>query len=250
MLASLIAAARFLTVLPIPRREAEESISLGRAAWWFPAVGLLLGAALAGIDRLGALAFPPFLSVGLVLALWKIATGGIHLDGLADCLDGLAGRDVEHRRSIMRDSRIGTFGATGLVLCLLLEFLALAALPSPVRDRLLLLAPAAGRLAPLLIGPCFRAATPGRGMGAAFVAETSRRAGPALLVAVAGLAIWVLGAWAILVTLGGLALSALAAGVFVRRFGGVTGDVLGASVELCELGVLLGGACLVHRGVL
>jgi adenosylcobinamide-GDP ribazoletransferase len=250
MLAPLIVAGRFLTVLPIPRREGEEAIPLGRAAWWFPAVGLLLGAALVGIDRLVSLAFPPLLSVGLVLALWKIATGGIHLDGLADCLDGLAGQDVERRRAIMRDSRVGTFGAAGLVLCLLLEFLALAALPSMVRGRLLLLAPVVGRLAPLLIGPCLRAATPGQGIGAAFLAATSRRAGPVLLVAVGGLAIWVLGTWAAVIVLCGLAMSALAAAAFARRFGGVTGDVLGASVELCELGVLLAGACLAHRGLL
>jgi adenosylcobinamide-GDP ribazoletransferase len=250
MLASLIAAVRFLTILPIPRWKAEEAIALGRAAWWFPAVGLLLGGALAGIDRLSSLVFPSLLSAGLVLALWKIATGGIHLDGLTDCVDGLAGRDVEHRRSIMRDSRIGTFGATALILCLLVDFLALAELPSPVRGRLLLLAPMAGRLAPVLIGPCFRPATPGQGSGSAFVAATSRRAGPALLVVVAGFAIGILGAWAVLIVLGGLVTSALASGALARRFGGVTGDVLGASVELCELGVLLGGACLVHRGLL
>jgi len=250
MLAPLIVAARFLTVLPVPRREAEEAISFGRAAWWFPAVGFLLGVALAVSDRVLSLAFPPLLSVGLVLALWKIATGGIHLDGLADCLDGLAGRDAEHRRAIMHDSRIGTFGATGLILCLLVEFLALAALPSPVRGRLLLLAPVAGRLAPVLIGPCFRAATPGQGTGAAFLAATSRRAGPVLFVGVAGLAMWELGVWGALIMVDGMAMSALASGALARRFGGVTGDVLGASVELCELGVLLGGACLVHYGAL
>ena len=250
MLASLILAARFLTVVPIPGRVAQGGNVLGRAAWWFPIVGLLLGAALAGMDRLFVLALPPLLAAGLVLSLWKVATGGIHLDGLADCLDGLGGRDLEHRRSIMRDSRIGAFGAIGLILYVLLAFLALAAIPAETRGRVLLLAPALGRLAPLLVGPRFPAATPGRGAGAAFVTAMSRWAGPANLVAVLALAAWLLGAWGVVVTSGALATAFLASAGLATRFGGVTGDVLGAGVELCELAVLLAVAALAHRGLI
>lgn len=250
MLASLILAARFLTVVPIPGREAHGARALGRAAWWFPIVGLLLGSALAGADRLLALAFPPLLSAGLVLALWKVATGGIHLDGLADCLDGLGGQNPEHRRSIMRDSRIGAFGAIGLILDLLIAFLALADMPPGQRGRLLFLAPAVGRLAPLLLGPRLRAATPGQGAGATFVAALPSWAGPAHLAVLLGLATWLVGGWGVVLTVGALATASLAASALAWRFGGVTGDVLGADVELCELAFLLAGACLVHRGLI
>jgi len=247
---SLILAARFLTVVPVPGREAQGGRALGRAAWWFPLIGLLLGAALAGMDRILALAFPPLLAAGLVLSLWKGATGGIHLDGLADCLDGLGGRDPEHRRAIMRDSRIGAFGAIGLILYALIAFLAIAGLPAAVRGRVLLVAPALGRLAPLLVGPRLRAATPGRGAGAAFVAAMSSWAGPAHLLLVVALAAWLLGEWGVLVALAALATACLASTGLARRFGGVSGDILGAGVELCELTVLLSGAALSHRGLI
>lgn len=250
MLASLILAARFLTVLPIPGNEGQGRIALGRAAWWFPVVGLLLGATLAGTDRLLSLAFPPLLAAGVVLALWKATTGGIHLDGLADCLDGLGGRDPGHRRSIMRDSRIGAFGAIGLILYVLIAFLALAGTPAATRGRVLLLAPALGRLTPLLLGARVRAATPGRGAGAIFVATVSSWAGPAHLVLVSALAGGLLGAWGVVIALGALATASLASTALARRFEGVTGDVLGAGVEICELTALLAGASLAHRGLI
>src|SRR5262245_41838435 len=128
MMASFALSLRFLTVVPVGRAEAAlEGEALGRAAWWFPVVGLLLGAGLAGLDRVLALVFPSLVSAALVLGAWKIVTGGIHLDGLADSLDGLGGRDRAHRLAIMRDSRLGTFGALGLVMDVLIAFLALAA---------------------------------------------------------------------------------------------------------------------------
>src|SRR5215475_12365004 len=113
-MASLILAVRFLTILPLPGHEARGPGALARAAWWFPVVGLGLGALLAVADRALAAVLPPLLSAVVVLALWKAVTGGLHLDGLADCLDALAGATRERRRAILRDSRIGVFGTLGL----------------------------------------------------------------------------------------------------------------------------------------
>ena len=93
----LILAVRFLTIVPVPGREAAGPAALGRAAWWFPAVGLALGACLVAADHLFAVVFPPRLGSILLVSLWKILTGGIHLDGLADVLDGLSGRDADRR---------------------------------------------------------------------------------------------------------------------------------------------------------
>ena len=244
--ASLVLALRFLTIVPVPGREGAGAAALGRAAWWFPPVGLGLGLLLAGADRALSLAFPPLLAAVLVLTLWKVLTGGLHLDGLADCLDGLAGRDIAHRLAIMRDSRVGVFGAVGLMFAVLLSVVALGALSGPARTCALLLAPVVGRLAPLLAGAVFPAATPSAGSGAAFVASLPRAAGLLHAAAVLILAALLLGGGGIALVLSGLA-AALAGSLFlVRRLGGLTGDGLGAGVELAELGVLLAASARVQ----
>ena len=245
---SLILALRFLTVAPVPGPEADGPSALGRAAWWFPVVGLMLGGALAlaatGTDAL----FPPLVAATLLLTAWKGATGGIHLDGLADCLDGLAGRDAARRLAIMRDSRIGVFGAGGLLLCCLLAVTALGALAPSLRLRVLLLAPVVGRVTPLLAGVWLAPATPGQGLGAAFVAGLSRWAGLAHVGAGCALAAWLLGAEGVVVAAAAWGVALLAGAGVARRLGGLTGDVLGAVVELAELAVLLGAATGAHRG--
>jgi len=250
MFSSLILAVRFLTIVPMPGREHGGGEALGRAAVWFPVVGLGLGIGLVALDRLLTPVFPPLLSALLVLSLWKVVTGGIHLDGLSDCLDGLGGRNHQHRLSIMRDSRIGAFGAIGLILYFLIALLALAEVPSAVRWRVLLLAPVVGRLAPLLIGPYFRAATPAHGAGAMFLRALSVWVGPAYAAGVAVLATSLFAVWGVLMIVAALA------GVFVwsaflaSRLGGLTGDALGSTVELAELCVLLAGASIAHRGAI
>lgn len=246
----LILAVRFLTIVPVPGREAAGEGALGRSAWWFPAVGLALGACLVAADHLLAIAFPPLLAAILLVSLWKVLTGGIHLDGLADVLDGLAGGDPERRIAIMRDGRVGVFGAAGLVLCVLIATGALDALPAGRHVAVLLLAPAVGRLAPVVIGPLFPAATAGEGVGAAFLEGLSPWAAP----------VWVAGAWTLAGALfgpwGGLLLSLGLASALVwavwlaRRLGGLTGDVLGSAVELGELATLVAAAGLMHLRVL
>lgn len=249
-LGALILATRFLTILPVPGRTADGPGALGRAAWCFPVVGAALGAALVGIDRLLGLACPPVLASVLLVALWKILTGGIHLDGLADCLDGLAGGDAGRRLAIMRDSRVGVFGALGLIACILAAVAAVTELPARSRWRLLLLAPVLGRVAPLLVGPWFRAATPGHGLGASFLGALSRRAGPVHLLAALTLAVVLFGAPGIAVVAGPIALVFVWTAFVARRLGGITGDVLGAGVEVGELAVLLTGSVLAHVGAI
>jgi adenosylcobinamide-GDP ribazoletransferase len=234
----LLIAARYLTIVPLPGRATPGLTGLGRAAAWFPIVGLLLGVALAGVDAVLARVFPGLLAALLTVTAWKVLTGGLHLDGLADCLDGLGGRDPDHRRVIMSDSRIGTFGAVGLILFLMLEIVCLSGMEPWPRRHALLLAPVVGRATAPLLARLFPAAR-AHGHGAAFVAEVTRRAAwTAVLVAlVVGLA--ALGAAGLAATVLGLGAATLAARFLVARLGGVTGDVFGAAVEGAELVVLL-----------
>jgi adenosylcobinamide-GDP ribazoletransferase len=239
-MASLILAIRFLTIVPVPGREARGPRALGRAAWWFPVIGLALGAILALADEWLGRLFPPLVAAALVLSIWKILTGGIHLDGLADCLDGLAGRDPEQRRAIMKDSSIGTFGVIGLSLALVLGWAAVSELPAAIRWRVLLVAPALGRTMPLIFGDFFRKlAVPG-GLGADFVAGLSSFATMlwvSLTLVLTTYLLWSVGGW--LSWLGGILGCYLWCGFLVGRFRGITGDVLGSTVEIGELAFVL-----------
>lgn len=250
MVSSLILAVRFLTVVPVPGREADAREGLGRAAWWFPVVGLALGIVLAGADRALQAVVPPLLAAVLVLAIWKAVTGAIHLDGLADCLDGLGGHDRARRLAIMQDSRIGVFGAVGLMFYLLIAFVGLAEMPTAARDRLLLVAPLVGRLAPLVIAPRFRPAKPDDGSGAAFLRALSPWAGLVHLAAVAVLSAWLLGPWGPAMMLTSLIVVFIWTACLAERFGGITGDVLGSVIELSELAILLEGASLARSGAI
>ena len=133
--------------------------------------------------------FPSLLAALLTVTVWKVLTGGLHLDGLADCLDGLVGKDAEHRLSIMRDSRIGAFGAVGLILFLLLEIAAVAELPSGLRWRALLVLPALARATAPLLARCFPPAKV-EGHGAAFRSGLRAGAVPVALALALAL-VWV-----------------------------------------------------------
>lgn len=236
---SFLIATRYLTIVPVgPSALDPDGRALGRAAPWFPAVGLALGAVLAVTASLAERLFPTLVAAAVVVAVWKLLTGGLHLDGLADCLDALSGRTPAERLRIMRDSRIGAFGAVGLGLVLLLGVAAVAELPATVRMRALLSIPAIGRTGPVLLARAVAAAR-AEGQGATFAAGVPGHASPVGLAFTAAAVGAVLGV-AGLVALAVGVLTALAVGRFyAARVGGTTGDVLGAAVELAELSALL-----------
>jgi adenosylcobinamide-GDP ribazoletransferase len=231
----------FLTTLPTPR-HALPSDALRRAGIWFPAVGLLIGAILAGAAWVLGWRFPPTVTAVLIVALWAALTGVLHLDGLADCGDGLLPPVSRARRlEIMRDPRVGAFGVTALVLVLLLKAAALASLA--VTWPALLLAPIWARW--LILVAARRSSARPEGMGASLGPVLGAR-GLALtallpLALTGGVGVWhapVIAAAgvAVLVALGVLWLAQ-------RRLGGVTGDVFGAVVEISEA-VFLCVACV------
>lgn len=227
---------RYLTVLPLPRPRIAGD--LGRAAGWFPVVGLVLGACLAlaslAVDRV----VPPGVGGLLLVALWAGLTGGLHLDGLADTCDGLGGGwSRERSLSIMRDARSGPYGVTALVLVLGLKGAALASLPEGLAWRALVLAPVLGRAGTLLVvGLCPPARPEGAGHALAAGARWPTLLAGGLVAVFVSVA--ALGPW------GALALGATAAlawswaAYLRRRIGGFTGDTLGALVETAEVGVL------------
>lgn len=244
----------FLTVLPVPHVPHVPYVpgELARAASWFPWVGLLIGGALWLTHSVAALSFGPFLAAVITVGVWAALTGALHLDGVADCCDGLLPPvDRERRLEIMRDPRVGAFGVVGLVMFLAAKIGAVAELVQAWPA--LLLAPVWARWLLLWVARA-PGARPG-GMGAVF-GETLA---PGVLWAAALLPVVLLVFWMGLTGWQPLWMGAgtLAAGVaglgawavvrFARaRIGGVTGDVLGLAVEVCELLMLLVFAAFAH----
>ena len=224
----------FLTRTPIRLHGVQEA-DLGRSIAWFPAVGLALGFVLAVAERLGrGHLSQELISVGLV-ALLVALTGGLHLDGLADVFDGLAGSrgDRERMLAIMRDSRIGALGGAAILLALLGKVFAMLELQRATTASHLVMFPVAARwaVAPLVI---FFAYARSEGLGKAFNAHgrlAHFAVATLITVGVAALA----GPRAVAPTAAAL-VTALGVAVWLQhRLGGLTGDVYGAAIELSEL---------------
>ena len=249
-----LVALQFLTRLPCPRWVGFEPEWLNQSARHFPAVGLLVGAVAALVLVLGEVLFPPAVAVGLSMAATLLLTGAFHEDGWADTCDALGGGACVGRVRalvIMKDSRIGTYGAVGLVLMLGLKAATLSALPLALALPALLFAHTASRAAAVVLIRWLPYAGDIEHAKAKPLAQSISRAG--LVVALAWVMllcvalVWAAQRWdepAVLpaVVLGMLVVAGAAAWCarwFRQRLGGYTGDTLGATQQLTELLALL-----------
>ncbi|MGX0888956.1 adenosylcobinamide-GDP ribazoletransferase [Pseudomonas sp. ADAK2 TE3594] len=237
-------ALQFLSSLPIRLPGMPTPEELGRSLLFYPLVGLLFGVILWGLNWL-LLGTPLLLHAALLLSVWVVLSGALHLDGLADSADAWLGGygDRERTLTIMKDPRSGPIAVVTLVLVLLLKFAALLALIEQQHSVILIIVPLISRSALLGLFLTTSYVRPG-GLGQALADHLPRLAGQQVLaisavacVVMAGLS----GVWAL----------ALAAAVFVwlrqvmvRRLGGTTGDTAGALLELLEVEVLVGLALL------
>jgi adenosylcobinamide-GDP ribazoletransferase len=237
----------FLTRLPVRHGQAWRDADLAASVLLFPVIGALIGLAggLAYALTLG-LGLPPWPAAALALATTIGATGALHEDGLADVADGFGGgRTREDKLRMMRDPRIGSYGAIALVLAALARAGAIVALLDPLHVMTTLVTAGAVSRAAL---PVVMVSLPlARNDGLA--AQTGRphplRAAAAALIAVL-IAIACLGETSPAALLAGAA-GALAVALLARRqIGGYTGDVLGAVQQVAEIGVLFGA--LAARG--
>jgi cobalamin 5'-phosphate synthase/cobalamin synthase len=241
----LAVAAAFLTVVPL--RVRADGRDVGRATLCFPVVGAALGGVLAGGGALLARALPAPIVAALLVAASALVTGALHLDGLADTADGFGGgRDAEHALRIMKDHAVGAYGATALVLGILVKAAALH--PLVASGSAFTWIPIAGALSRWAAVPLARLPSArGSGLGAA-VAEHVGDAEVAGATAIALGVAAVLAGWRGAIVAGLAAAFVAAFGALCRRrIGGVTGDTLGAAVELCETLVLVLGVALGER---
>ena len=250
-------ALQFLTRVPIPGWVGFQPAWLHQSARHFPAVGLCLGALGAAVLWGAAHLWSALIAVLLSMAATIWATGAFHEDGLADTCDGLGGAVTREKAlEIMKDSRLGTYGAVGLVLVLALKAASLHALA--VRDlvavlALLPLAHAWSRTATVVLlrllpygGDVEHAkAKPmaqqidGHGLAVALMWAAIAGGAAAVFVNIAVLL------WALLAT---VAVAWFMANWLQRRLGGYTGDALGATQQFSELAVYLAALAALARG--
>ena len=234
-----------LTVLPVPPPRSVVPRVAGSAMALAPVVVLPVAAVAAAVGwALDVGDAPPTLTAVLVVAVLALGSGALHLDGLADVADGLAVQgDRERRLEVMRRGDVGPVGAAALVLVLLVQITALAAVVASREAgsaaATLCLAVAASRSV-LALG-CARGVRAARsdGLGSAVAGSVP----PLLVVLVLGAVAAVAGLidqWRGVVGVA-VAVTACTAVLMTarRRLGGVTGDVLGASVELALAGYLV-----------
>ncbi len=239
-----LCAVQFLTRIPTPALNGFEPDWISRSARYFPLVGLLVGGACAAVFWAASQIWSGWLPALLAIAAGVLITGAFHEDGLADTADGLGGgTTVAKRLTIMKDSRIGTYGALALGLTLAIKAAALATLPAGLGAWTLVAAHAAGRGASVLAM---------RALPYVGDAKTGKwKPSPSdlsltevlIALAVAGLPL--------ALSPDGVVISAVLAGAVLacalaltarRLLGGYTGDVLGGVEQVFELGFILGVA--------
>lgn len=225
----------------IPVGKAPLNDSLNGLIAWLPLVGIVIGGIAGGITYGASLVFPPLIAGLIGCAAWVIITGGLHLDGVADCGDGLPVEVSRERRlEIMKDSRLGTFGGTFLFFNLAFKFVALSSLAHATNPWFIITACAlAGLLArsQMFIASRCPSARPG-GMGDAVRQGTKPiHAVFAILITLA--ACWLIGGHAWIALIATLLCCMFLLLYAIRRLGGVTGDVFGWLIETTEWVVLL-----------
>lgn len=249
----LLAAVEFLTRLPVPSRPYQDD-SLVRSLKFFPLVGLFLGACAAAFDLLLAAHLPTLAVATFVIALLIVLTGGFHEDALADTADGFGGGwNREQILTILRDSRIGSYGGVALVLSLIARVVLLSSLPRVGVLPVLMTAhvlcrwttlPLSYYLAPARLDN----ATAANGQGARGKGQGARVAGLTTTSTLVGGTLFSFACAAVLLrwqAVGAILIAILVtllSGLYYRRrIGGVTGDCFGATNQLTEIAVYLCG---------
>jgi adenosylcobinamide-GDP ribazoletransferase len=232
-------AAGFLTILPVLPRSGAAPEALAASFGWFPIIGFALGAVLVAENFLLTPLFGDALAAILLVLTLTVLTGAVHLDALADTADALgAGSDRRRALEIMRDSRIGSFGAVAIVFFLALEMVALATMGEARRALALWLAPGLARWAMMAVSwrvDYLRA----EGAGTALLGSSDDR-NLALASAIAAIAaLPILSLRVMVAYLVATAIVVALRAAYRRWLGGVTGDLIGAAGELIEVAALL-----------
>ena len=239
---SFLAVIQFLTSIPVAGKREISPETLGRATAYFPVVGLIIGLILAVLNWLLLFILPAAVVNALLIVALVILTGAMHLDGLADTCDGIAGhKTTEERWQVMRDSRTGAFGVVGIVMVLLVKYVTLNSIPPVFMTVILIMMPVVSRWAMVYAIYVFRYARPS-GLGTAFKQATrwpQFTAATIITIAVSlALMPW-FSLSGLVIIVGILIITTALAFYFRYKFAGLTGDTYGAINELAEVTTLI-----------
>jgi adenosylcobinamide-GDP ribazoletransferase len=250
ILRDLSLAIRFLTIFPIASfplsnnsNQDEEALeeNFANSMAFFPLVGMLIGVSLVVLRRIFYyLPVSPLIGDTLVLIVWIWLSGGLHLDGFADSVDGFSGgHNKEEILNIMKDSSTGAKGVVALVSLLLLKFVLLAEMPLFLKDAVLFFTPAIGRWSMVIAAFLGKPARLKNSMGKLFMDYVGWREVifASLTLAVIGILLFKLYFLPLLIIAIGIVLLILK--YCHQRIGGTSGDILGAINEIVEVFILL-----------
>lgn len=239
MIRPFLIALQFLTRFPVRITSEYKENSVAHSLNYYPLVGLIIGLLLAGLASLFS-DIPTFLSAALLLTIWVLITGGLHIDGLADSMDAWVGGlgDRDRTLAIMKDPYCGPAGVMGIVLLLLLKFAALHAILQSGHLIILVLSPLLGRTMLLLLfvtTPYVRS----NGLGMAIAEHLPRKLIILVFVLTLVLVFFLVGINSLWLIASMLLVFILLRIMMMHRLGGMTGDVAGALVEVTETAILI-----------
>ena len=239
MIRPFFIALQFLTRLPVRISSVPDEKSIANSLNYYPLVGFIIGSLLAAFSMLLNDA-PGLFSAALLLLFWVFISGGLHLDGFADSMDAWVGGlgDREKTLAIMKDPCCGPAGVVGLILLLLIKFVAIHAALESENIMILVLAPLLARTVLLLLfltTPYVRS----NGLGSAMANYLPRKLILFVFTVTLITVIFLAGINALWLIAAMLVVFISSRVLMMQRIGGMTGDVAGALLEVTEAGILV-----------
>ncbi len=257
ILRDLTLAIRFLTIIPVisfppsnNTNQNEEALeeNFANSMAFFPLVGMLIGVLLVVLRRIFYyLPVSPLVGDTLILIIWIWLSGGLHLDGFADSVDGFSGgHNKEEILKIMKDSSTGAKGVVALVSLLLLKFVLLVEMPLFLKDAVLFFTPTIGRWSMVVAAFLGKPARLKNSMGKLFMDYVGWRELTFASLTMAAIGILLFRLYFLPLVIIGVGIVLLMLKYCQQKIGGISGDILGAINEIIEVSILL-VICLVSQ---
>ena len=231
---------QFLTIIPFSQNIKVKEEDLGKSMLYFPLAGLFIGGCLVVLNQIFSFLLPQSVVDGLIITSLAVITGSMHLDALADTIDGIgSGKERKEKLRIMKDATVGAMGVVAIILVLSLKYLALNAIPGTLKNQALLVMPVMGRWSQVIVSYFSTYAGLKRGLGSPFTTHVSL----SIFVGASIMAVFLTSCLFLVkgaVIAGTVVVFSFIYSLFFKRIlGGVTGDVLGAGNEIIEVAVLI-----------